>query len=66
MIKWDNLIDKNPAIVQLFAVGVVSGDGFVNYFRGNPNEARRLVRANGVTYGRRLARKALRRRGLLD
>jgi len=65
MVKWDRLISKSAATVQLFAVGNLSGDDFVSRFKGNPNEARRLVRANGTTYSRRLARKALRRRGLL-
>ncbi len=66
MINWDSLISRNAKVVKEFAVGRASSEDFVTCFRGNPNEARRLVRTNGATYGRRLARKALRRRGLLS
>lgn len=66
MINWNSLIERNPTVVKLFATGATSSEDFVSFFRGNPNEARRLVRSNGTTYSRRLARKALRRRGLLQ
>lgn len=65
MIKWDSLINRGENAVKAFAVGSISGDDFSRYFSGNPNPARQAVRTHGTTYSRRLARKALKRRGLL-
>lgn len=65
MVSWSDLIESNKKAVVKFATGCLSGDDFQREFSGNPNPARCAVRNNGVTYARRLARKALRRRGLL-
>lgn len=65
MINWDSLIKKNSRSVKEFAVGTRSASEFQSDFSGNPNPARTVVKVHGSTYGRRLARKALRRRGLI-
>lgn len=65
MINWSDLISNNKKAVVSFAVGNMSASDFQQTFSGNPNPARCAVRNHGSTYARRLARKALRRRGLL-
>jgi len=65
MINWTDLILTNRKAVTKFATGTMTGEDFQREFSGNPNPARFAVRNNGVTYARRLARKALRRRDLL-
>jgi hypothetical protein len=65
MVNWSDLIDTNKKVVVKFATGCLSGEDFQREFSGNPNPARCAVRDHGVTYARRLARKALRRRGLI-
>lgn len=64
MIDWTTLISKDKRSVINFANGNLSGGDFQQIFSGNPNPARGILRNHGVTYGRRLARKALRRRGV--
>ena len=64
-IDWSSLIQNNSNAVVKFATGSLSGTDFQRTFAGNPNPARCVIRNHGVTYGRRLARKALKRRGLL-
>jgi hypothetical protein len=66
MINWNKLIDKNANAVEDFALGFRSANQFQQDFSGNPNPARCVVRNYGATYGRRLARKALRRRGIIS
>ena len=65
MINWSNLIAKNPSAVSNFATGYLSSNEFQREFSGNPNHARCAIRNHGTQYARRLARKALRRRGML-
>jgi hypothetical protein len=65
MVKWESLIDRDLTVVADFAEGFISGRDFYLSFKGRPNQARQLVRAKGVAESRNLARKALRRRGLL-
>lgn len=65
MIKWSDLISRNENLVKDFALGNVSARNFAGGFRGRPNEARQVIRNYGSTEGRALARKALRRRGLI-
>lgn len=65
-MNWDKLIKRNVKAVKGFATGQVSGRDFYNhYFRGKPNEARQLIRERRVDESRSLARKALKRRGLI-
>jgi hypothetical protein len=66
MVNWTSLINKNKNVVLNFAQGNVSSTDFQRSFSGNPNPARSVVRNHGTQYARRLARKALRRRGLLQ
>jgi len=65
MINWGMLISKNRKSVISFATGQKSTSDFQQDFAGNPNPARCVVKNYGAVYGRRLARKALRRRGFL-
>lgn len=65
-MNWDKLIKRNVKAVKGFATGQVSGRDFYNtYFRGNPNEARQLIRERRVDESRILARRALKRRNLV-
>lgn len=68
MIKWDSLSANKFSTVMLlaFASKLVSGRSFYSLHVNTENggEARKLLRNHGVVYARRLARKALRRRGL--
>ncbi len=66
MINWDSLINRNANSVKEFAIGQKSATAFQADFSGTPNPARCVVRNYGTTYGRRLARKALNRRGMLS
>ncbi len=65
MINWDSLISKNAKSVKAFALGQKSATSFQADFSGKANPARCVIRNYGTTYGRRLARKALNRRGML-
>ncbi len=68
MIDWTSLLStqKNVKKVKKFATGNTTGREFYSQFSNTSagGEARTLLRTHGVTYGRRLARKALKRRGL--
>jgi hypothetical protein len=64
MINWTKLIDSNKQAVKSFAVGEASSKAFQSAFAGKENPARCAVREYGTQYARRLARKALRRRGV--
>ena len=68
MINWTQLLSKttNVKAVTKFAEGKTSGTEFYSSFAGTKSggTARYLLREHGVTYARRLARKALRRRGV--
>ena len=66
-VDWDNIINTgSKAYVKLFAIGEVSGRDFYRGFAGDraSGQVRSLLRNHGVVYARRLARKALRRRGV--
>lgn len=65
MINWTNLISRDQDAVMQFARGNLSGADFQQAFSGQNNPARCLVRSRGVGESRVLARKALRRRGLI-
>ena len=64
MINWEKLITSDQQAVQRFAEGKLSGYSFQQHFKGRSNPARCAVRNYGTLYARRLARKALRRRGV--
>ncbi|SVB20905.1 uncharacterized protein METZ01_LOCUS173759 [marine metagenome] len=68
MIDWDALLTskRNVVQVQQFAFGDTSGKGLYSAFSNTKNggTVRNLLRTHGVTYSKRLARKALKRRGL--
>ncbi len=64
MVNWSSLISRNQDAVLNFAVGTASAKDFQNAFKGSKNPARCVLRDYGTTYGRNLARKALRRRGV--
>ena len=64
-INWTKIIDINKKSVLSFATGKKTSTEFKKDFVGIPGTANAVVSQHGTQYGRRLARKALRRRGLL-
>lgn len=67
-INWELLLESDRQTAKLFknwAVGTLSTREVTTRLAHSQyaGEFRRLVRNNGTTYGRRLARKALRYRG---
>ena len=65
MVNWEKAIQKNKTSVVKFATHQTSSKVFQHDFAGVPNTAASAVSNNGTLYARRLARKALRHRGLL-
>ena len=67
MTDWNNLLStkKSAQVVTKFAQGKMSGKQFYQHFSNTVNGGivRNLLRVYGVVYSRRLARKALGRRG---
>ena len=67
---WDALLDskQNVVAVKQFAYGNMSGRDLYARFSntGLGGEVRSLLRNHGVTYSKRLARKALSRRGVTE
>lgn len=66
-INWQSLIDQGPRnMIKDWAGGQVSTKLVIEVLTGTTKagEFRKLVRTHGTTYSRRLARKALRRRGI--
>jgi len=67
---WDMLLSNrsNRTVMKRFATGVYSTSAVTKAFAHTvyAGEFRKLIRNNGTTYARRLARKALRYRGLLS
>lgn len=66
-VQWDQLLDRNSRVARMVAnwgVGNVSTRTVRDTLTGTEfsGEFRRLVKRHGTMYGRRLARKALRRR----
>ncbi len=65
MINWGKAIQQNRASVVHFATHQSSSKDFQRDFAGVPNTAASAVSSHGTLYARRLARKALRHRGIL-
>jgi hypothetical protein len=67
MIDWGTILSNKTKVkaVKKFAVGERTGRELTSDFANTEGggEVRTLLRTHGVTYGRRLARKALKRRG---
>ena len=67
MVNWNGILSStnNVKTVQKFATGSTTGQELYSEFSNTPSggEVRTLLRTHGVTYSRRLARKALKRRG---
>ena len=67
---WGVLLSNKKAIAKMirFAVGSETTKETAAAFSNTPraSEFRKLVRNTGTTYARRLARKALRYRGLMS
>ncbi len=66
MIDWEKAIRKNKKSVVGFATHKTSSKDFQHDFAGVPNTASFAVSHHGALYARRLARKALRHRGILN
>lgn len=69
MIKWNEILGKHGKtplthVVERFATENISGDQFLTMMVGTPG-IRGLVRDHGVQEARRIARKALKRRGIV-
>jgi hypothetical protein len=67
MVNWKKLSGNfDKYVLAAFAGGEISGRTFYSWHKNTVTggEARNLIRDRGVTYARRLARKALRRRGV--
>tara|TARA_Y100000356_G_scaffold132763_1_gene138630 strand:- start:276 stop:482 length:207 start_codon:yes stop_codon:yes gene_type:complete len=67
MIDWGTILSNKTKVkaVQKFAHSEGTGKELTSTFANTEGsgEVRTLLRTHGVTYGRRLARKALKRRG---
>lgn len=70
MVNWNDVLSnkKQSAVVQKWAVGEVPTRQLRSTFSGTSvsGEVRGMLNRYGTTYGRRVCRKALRRRGLLS
>lgn len=68
MTDWGTLLSskKNVSLVEQFAFGDMSGNTFYSAFSNTQHggTVRTLLRTYGVTYSKRLARKALGRRSV--
>tara|TARA_R100000995_G_scaffold34550_2_gene15602 strand:- start:851 stop:1057 length:207 start_codon:yes stop_codon:yes gene_type:complete len=67
MIDWGTILSNKTKVkaVKKFAHSEGTGKELTSSFANTEGsgEVRTLLRTHGVTYGRRLARKALKRRG---
>ena len=67
MIDWSSVLSNKTKVraVKKFATGDATGSDLTTSFAKTEEsgEVRTLLRTHGVTYSRRLARKALKRRG---
>lgn len=67
MVNWSGILSnsKKTKAVKKFATGDTTGSELYSEFANTTNggDVRTLLRTYGVTYSRRLARKALKRRG---
>lgn len=73
MIKWNKVLSNpvNVGAVQMFAQGELNCENVQRVFRALPDrevagQVRRLIRSHGTQLARRISRKALRRRELMD
>ena len=73
MTKWERILDSQTGktAMTMFASGNLSCESVQQVFRAGVDrevsgEVRRLIRDNGTQYARRLTRKALRRRSLMQ
>ena len=69
-VDWDVILEKSvmqKSVID-FSLGLLSRDDFYNYsiFIGVGPYVRKLIRNNSVQNARKLARKALKRRGILN
>lgn len=68
MVNWTDVLSNRTRLnnVRRFAEGELTGQQLVEKMNNTEviSEVRYLLRRHGVTYARRLARKALRRRGV--
>lgn len=66
-MNWNRILNRNLFDVIQFAEGTISGRELRRRVTFTPvsGEVKRLLEERGVTYARRLARKALRRRNYL-
>lgn len=68
--NWGMLLStrQSSTIMKRFAIGQYSAQAVTKAFAytDQAGEFRKLVRASGTTYARRLTRKALRYRGILQ
>ena len=69
-VNWNLLLDERRSVlnsIQKWAVGTATTREVSSNLTNTQfsSEFRKLVRNNGTVYGRRLARKALRYRGLM-
>lgn len=65
MVNWTKIVKANPGVLQDYAENVLSLRAAIQETR-NPEARRELYKVEklyGSNYGRRVARKALRRRG---
>ncbi len=72
MVNWTNILDKpvGRSAIQKFALGDLNCEEVQQVFRAGKNreasgQVRGLIRDKGTQTARRIARKALKRRGLL-
>jgi hypothetical protein len=67
MTNWNSLLSVNSdkKLLKAFAQGHVSGESYYDNYKytDKGGQVRSLLRHNGVYNARKLARKALRRRG---
>lgn len=65
--NWEEILRVAGQTLTQFATGNASGNALQNVVKNTDasGEVRNLLRSRGVTETRRIARKALRRRGLL-
>ena len=67
MIDWSSVLSNKTKVraVKKFAAGDATGNELTTSFAKTEESGvvRNLLRTHGVTYSRRLARKALKRRG---
>lgn len=67
MVDWSGILSSKSSVntMKSFATGEMSGRTLYSQFANTDSggAVRQLLRQHGVTYGRRLARKALTRRG---